>query len=239
MYALVIMVLYSAIYGTSIRAENLIFYNKFQPFSYVENDHIEGLFVDLVTTVFDDMGVKYTLNAYPFKRAMRMGSRGKGVVIGIYKTDERLMVLDYSEPFYQEKTVFFVRKGKSFPFQKVNDLRDKTIAVKLGWSYGAEFDQAKEKKVFATSTGEARQIFRWLKMGRIDAVVDNELSGLSSIKKLGFQRDLETLPTPLLSGDIYIAVKKGTNAKLLERFNRHVKKIKENGVYEIILAKYR
>jgi len=227
----------------SVQSETLLFYDNFEPFSYLNNGQTQGLFVDLVTAAFEEMENDYDLKSYPFKRALLLAEEGKGIVVGIYKSDERRQKLDFSKPFYQEKSVLFVHKEGVFPFSSVNDLKNKTIGARFGWRYGTEFDQAKERKVFTTLIGSPSQIFRLLELGRVDAVVDNELSGLSILKAMNIQTEIEILRSPLNRsplhlGDIHIALKKGSNLGLLYKFNREIERMKVNGTYDDIMAKY-
>ena len=49
---------------------------------------------------------------------------------------------------------------------------------------------------------------------------------------------LKTVGERVNSSEYGFAVKKGTNADLIEKFNAGLKNIKENGKYDEILAKY-
>jgi len=101
----------SSVSVTNAAEQSLLFYDEFPPFSYVEDNQPKGLFVDIVSAVFKSMGASIDANSYPFKRAMRMAELGQGIVVGVYKTDRRRERLDFSTPFYREKTVFlFTRK---------------------------------------------------------------------------------------------------------------------------------
>ena len=231
-------ILSTVINTAKVHAETLLFYEDFRPFSYTEKAETKGLFFDIVTAVFKNMETAYEIETYPFKRALMMAIEGEGVVVGVFKTDERLLELEFSKPFYQEKTVLFVNKENPFPFSALNDLKGKQVGVKLGWSYGAEFDRAKESKLFTTTVGSPKQIYQLLDLGRLDTVVDNELSGIDIINDLSINENIEALPQHLLLGAIYITIKKGTNTELIKKFNHHVSRIRENGVYEKILAKY-
>jgi polar amino acid transport system substrate-binding protein len=219
--------------------ETLIFYHENPPFSYQEDGQVKGLFVDVVTAIFDDMGVAYTIKTYPFKRAMLFANKGGGIVVGIIKNDEREKSLDYSSSFYIEKSVLFVSKGHGFPFNSINDLKGKRVGVKLGWSYGAEFDQATDNKLFTPIVGEPKQLYTLLQAGKLDAVIGRELYIPDLIKILRAPLEVESLPIPLLIADLYLAVKKGTKAELIEKFNYHIELIKLSGEYDNILAKYR
>ena len=160
-----------------LMAENLIFYAGAPPLSYAENGRPLGLYFDIVTAVFDDMGVQYEITVVPFKRALLHAYEGKGIVVGIYKTKERSKKLDYSYSFYESKVVLFVRPNQDFPFSSMADLIGKTIATKVGWSYGVEFDKARVRLDFQAIDGEAEQNFRLVMTGLVytsDAADDKQ-----------------------------------------------------------------
>ena len=218
--------------------ETLIFYDDFPPFSYLVDGQPKGLFIDVVTAIFDDMGEAYEIKSYPIKRALLSASKGQGIVVGILKNEERQKIFDYSSSFYIEKSMLFVSKGHTFPFSSVNDLKGKRVGVKLGWSYGSKFDQARNAQLFTPVVGEPKQLYALLKTGRLDAVVGNELSVPSLTKVMIPPVQIEALSTPLLMADLYIAAKKGTKTELIEKFNNHMTQIKVSDVYKDILKKY-
>ena len=233
-----IMVAVATLLPTLLMAENLIFYAGDPPLSYAESDRPQGLYFDIVTAVFNDMGIKYDVTTVPFKRALIYAYEGKGIVVGIYKTKERSENLDYSSSFYDSKVVLFVHKKTSFSFLSMTDLTGKTIATKVGWSYGEEFDKARDQLKFQSIGAEAEQNFRLVITGRRDAFIDNRISGITTIKKMGIMDEIEILPRPVNIGSHYLGVKKNTHSRLLKRFNQHLKKLKSEGRYEDIIAKY-
>ncbi len=218
--------------------ETLIFYDDFPPFSYLEDGQPKGLFVDVVTAIFDDMGKEYETKSYPIKRALLSASKGEGLVVGILKNEERQKMFDYSAVLYVEKSMLFVNSGHAFPFNSVNDLKSKRVGVKFGWSYGEAFDQARNTQLFSTVVGEPKQLYTLLEAGRLDAVVGNELSIPCIAKIMNHPIQVDALPMPLLEADLYLAVKKGTKTNLIEKFNERMAYIKNNGVYKNILKKY-
>ena len=237
-FTLAILVIIALLNTSKAHAETLLFYEDFWPFSYTQDTQTKGLYFDIVTAVFESMETAYTVNTYPFKRSLINAIEGNGVVVGIFKTDERALKLDFSQPFYHEESVLFINKDKSFPYNNIEDLQGKRLGIKLGWSYGSEFDAAKDSNVFNTTVGSPQQIYRLLNLKRLDAVVDNKVSGINTLNSLRLSDKIEALPQHLVLGGIYIAVKKGTNSALLERFNTHVSRIKSTGQYDKILAKY-
>ena len=233
-----LMVVIVAFFPTLLMAEKLIFYAGDPPLSYAERDRPQGLYFDIVTAVFDDMGIKYEVSTVPFKRALLSAYEGKGIVAGIYKTKERSEKLDYSSSFYDSKVVLFVRKKQAFPFLSMTDLRGKKIATKVGWSYGIEFDEARDRLEFQAIDGEAEQNFKLVITGRRDAFIDNRISGVVTINKMGITDKIEILPRPVNIGAHYLGFKKNTHSGLIKRFNQHLKTLKSDGRYEDILSKY-
>jgi polar amino acid transport system substrate-binding protein len=76
-----------------------------------------------------------------------------------------------------------------------------------------------------------------LKLGRIDAVVVDEAVNAEYLKKLG-KSQFKTVQDPSMPAESYgIIVKKG-NRELLNKLNSGLKKIKQNGTYDKIYAKY-
>ena len=221
-----------------LMAETLIFYAGAPPLSYAERGQPKGLYFDIVTAVFEDMGVKYKITTVPFKRALLHAYEGKGIVVGIYKTKERSEKLDYSSSFYDSKVVLFVRHKQDFPFSSITDLTGKSIATKVGWSYGIEFDKARERLDFQTIDGEAEQNFKLVMTGRRDAFIDNQISGITTLRKMGITDKIQILPRPVNIGPHYLGVKKNTHSKLIKRFNQHLKKLKAEGRYDEIVSNY-
>lgn len=50
--------------------ETLIFYEGDPPLSHPAGQAPSGVYFDLVTAIFDDLGVSYTVQSLPFKRAL-------------------------------------------------------------------------------------------------------------------------------------------------------------------------
>jgi polar amino acid transport system substrate-binding protein len=154
------------------------------PFMYEKDNQAAGLYPLLIQDAFKRMSVAATVEAYPWKRALAMGESGEVGIGGIYKTETRLKIYDYSAPLFSEKLLIYVKKGNGFEFNSVNDLEGRTLGVMSGWSYGDTFDQAKAQglfKVQEVSTDAAN--FEKLLLGRVDGVVAIELTAQQLISE--------------------------------------------------------
>ncbi|MFC3151200.1 substrate-binding periplasmic protein [Litoribrevibacter euphylliae] len=219
--------------------KQIIFYDEYPPFSFQKNGEAQGLWVDLIEAILTDMQVPYELQIYPFKRALHSAKNGDGVVVGVVKNEQRTTFLDYSEPFYVEKNLLWMRKGHAFKFTNVEDLKGYSLGIKLGWSYGDEFDHAKEAELFSIIDGDTKQLYALLDAKRLDAVVDNDLAAQRLIPKLNLSHELESLSEPLLLANIYLATQKGRDPEFLAAFNRSLKKLKSSNRLAEIQARFR
>jgi ABC-type amino acid transport substrate-binding protein len=101
------------------------------PFMYEKSGQAAGLYPDLLQEAFKRMGIAASIKAYPWKRALVLGERGEAGIGGIYKTDARVKIYDYSAPLFSEKILIYVKKGSGFEFNTVNDLKGKTLGFYL------------------------------------------------------------------------------------------------------------
>ncbi len=207
------------------------------PFMYADADgKAAGLYPKLLTAVFERMGVPVTVAAYPWKRALEMSEKGEVGVGGIYKNEKRLQIYDYSEPIYAEKILLYTPKGKSFDFNSVDDLQGKQIGILTGWSYGDEFDQAKEAGVFTVQeVSSDKDNLEKLLLGRVDAVAAIEAGASQIIEEKGYGDRFEVLPNPLVINDTYLVFSKGVQQlPLLGQFNQTLAEMKQDGTYAAI-----
>lgn len=212
-------------------AVNLIAYTNYPPYLYHKDNQQSGLYLQIVESTLNAINQPFELETLPFKRAMMKAKEGKGIMIGVLKTNERAQELDFSDSFYQERVSVFFRNFYGPLLTSIDDLDGLTIATILGWSYGEDFDKARKDKRFISIDGKIETNFKLLARDRIEAVIHTELSAIYIIKQLGLTDKITLGSTPLELAEIRIAVKKGTNKALIEKFNLklkdpdHIKKI--------------
>ena len=226
------------LFSATVSAERLLFYSGDPPLSHVEGQPPAGLYFDIVTMIFERMGVKYDIETLPFKRALDYAYKDRGVIVGIGKTTERSQKLDFSKSIYDSTVVAFVRSDKVFHFTSIEDLKDKTVATKLGWSYGASFDQARKENLFHAFDGKPKNNFRSMLLGRMDVFIDNRLTGIETMKTLNAENMTVILSHPIKVFPHYLGFKKNMHTDLIKRFNQHLDDVKLDGTYEKILSKY-
>lgn len=119
-----------------------------------------------------ELGVKFKIMRYPWPRAERNARDGAGLIFGLPKTPERLRELRYSDPAVRRTLWLVTRSDATFPFEKLADLKGKTIGAVYGYSYGEEFEVSRNKlfRVEGEIPSRATRLQRLL-LKRVDAVL--------------------------------------------------------------------
>ncbi len=209
------------------------------PNMYLHDGRASGLYPILLEAIFKHLEQDVSVDAAPWKRAMDMSAQGTVGIAGIYKTPQRLLIYDYSDPMYAELLLVFVKKENTFKFQSVHDLEGKKIGTILGWSYGEEFDSARSQNLFKTeAVNRDRLNFKKLMDGRLDCIVASKESGLHELASSNYS-DIIQLKKPLLNNPVYVAFAQHAKKKdLLIQFNAALKTLKKTGEYDRIVEKF-
>lgn len=209
------------------------------PFMYSAQGEARGLYPAMLSAVFERMGTPVKVITVPWKRALSMGESGMAGVGGIYKTPERLKIYDYSDEIYQEKLLLYVPHDSTLTFDNLADLKGKHIGVIRGWSYGEDFDKARESGVFsADETASDEANFHKLVIGRLDAAIAIELSGQKLMNKPGLIGKVKALPTPVAVNATYLVFAKQKKMKqTLASFNGALQAMKSDSSLERVIRR--
>jgi ABC-type amino acid transport substrate-binding protein len=199
------------------------------PKSVLEDNVPKGILVDMLDYVGKEMGCKFNIELYPWKRSYHMMLNGEGGIMGLSKTAERLETIDYSDVMYYDDLMLVVRKGEEFSYDSIEDLRGKRVAYNTGSSYGDEFERGLKEKIFEPyelSTDYSSKL-RFLLIGRTDVVIIGPgLAGFNSAVRADetLLKDLDklsVLETPFERDPNYLGFSKSLNmAEFIEEFNK-------------------
>lgn len=210
----------------------------YPPFEYEENGTYKGIDIELINAIAENQGFKIELSPMDFGGIIpAMQANQLDIAIaGMSITDERKKIVDFSEPYFDAGITLVVKKDNS-DITTVDDLKGKTIAVKKGTS-GANFAQANaDSKGFkVVQFNDSPAMFQEVSNGNADALIEDYpvIAYAIAQKDLGLK-----IVGDRLNGDQYgISVLKGKNQELLEKINKGLAELKENGKYDEILKTY-
>lgn len=221
-----------------VYAQNITLgYVDFPPYEFENNGQPGGLLVTIVKTLFGKADIQLELIFLPFKRAFENTKSGKiDGLFNFYKTEERLIFFDYTEPVIKNPLVFFVRKDAIVRFNQLEDLKGLRVGVMVGYTYGMDFD---ENTTFIRDTASSHGAnFKKLVMGRIDTYPCDRLVGIYVAMQYNLMSELKILPEPLNVMDGYIGFTKGKHQETIRKINKVLSVMNQNGEIKQIIDQF-
>lgn len=213
--------------------------DSFAPFDFLnsETGKYTGIDMDLLAAIAEDQGFKYEIDNCGWDAALGNLASGQAdaMIAGMTITPERLETYDFTDGYFSDGQIMVV-KGDS-KVTSIEDLKGKTVAVKTGTQSAKYAESVKDQYGFEIVTYKDSPSVYQAVMSGIDAAGFEDYSVISyQIKAQSL--DLKTLGDVVNVGQYGLAVNKGTNAELIEMFNKGLANIKSNGKYAEILANY-
>ncbi|WP_033171386.1 basic amino acid ABC transporter substrate-binding protein [Selenomonas sp. ND2010] len=209
----------------------------FAPFEFQDESQKEyqGFDMDLIRAIAKEMGYEVEIQNLGFD-GLIPALQGKNIdviISGMTINDERKQNVLFSDPYYQSGLTMVVRNDEK-AITKFADLKGKKVAVQIGTTSEAEVKKIEGVEVKVLNT--PADCFMELKAGGVDAVVNDRPVNDYFITKNGAQ-GVKALEERLTAEDYGIAIGKD-NKELQEKINAALKKLKENGEYDKIFAKW-
>ncbi|MDT0499475.1 MULTISPECIES: amino acid ABC transporter substrate-binding protein [unclassified Halomonas] len=153
------------------------------PFTFVEQDKLQGFEVDVMEAVAEEMGVEVEFITANFSGLFGMLESGRIDTIAnqITITEERTAKYAFTEPYVYDGAQVVVKKGND-TIQSIEDLKGKTVAVNLGSNYEALLRELPYADEIDIRTYESN-IEQDTALGRVDAFVMDRVSASQVIKE--------------------------------------------------------
>jgi polar amino acid transport system substrate-binding protein len=212
---------------------------------YTSTNPKESFLTEVLDEVAREMGVTFEFRFMPWKRCEFSVEKLKAWgTVPYVRTTERENKFYFSDTLFTRPAKFFYYMPdgtrKQIPFSKLSDLKAFKIGAVRGYYYTQSLIGAGLNVVFVTTDEQA---FRMLKDKRVELVPADDAVGNYLIRKLWPDETANffTLTKPLdISSESLMTSKNYPDTQnLLNKFNVALKKIKENGVYQRILNKYK
>lgn len=210
----------------------------FAPFEFEDKDgNFVGIDMDLIKAIAKDQEFQYSIQPIGFTGAVQSLQAGQcdAVIAGMSITEERKKIFDFSDPYYNSAVIMGVAESNQ-DIKGYQDLKGKNVAVKTG-TEGEKFASSiQEEYGFTVSYfDDSASMYEDVKTGNSAACFeDYPVLGYGIAQNVGLKMVGEKQ-----SGNAYgIAVGKGKNADLLEKINKGLQNLEDNGEYDKILEKY-
>ena len=225
--AILMMALCTACGGDSKKDDSTITFGtnaEFPPFEYVTAKGVigefDGIDMAIAKQIGEDNGMEAKIENMEFDSLLLALENGQvdAVIAGMTITDEKKDAVDFSKPYYTAKQVMIVKEDSDI--QKASDMADKKIVVLQGFTGETCVNEMGYKyESFKKGTEAIMELVN----GK--CVEDNE--GLKIVED-----------NDAFEAEEYgIAVKKG-NTELLDKINKSLDKMMEDGTISELSAKY-
>ncbi|CAM3300203.1 putative amino-acid-binding protein YxeM precursor [Halomonas lysinitropha] len=153
------------------------------PFTFVEQDKLQGFEVDVMEAVAEELDVEVTFVTANFSGLFGMLESGRIDTIAnqITITEERAAKYAFTEPYVYDGAQVVVREGNE-AIQGVEDLKGRTVAVNLGSNYEELLRELPYADEIDIKTYESN-IEQDTALGRVDAFVMDRVSASQVIKE--------------------------------------------------------
>jgi polar amino acid transport system substrate-binding protein len=227
-----------ALAAASVQAQNNVLRvgtdATFPPMEFFENSKRTGFDVDLVEAIGKAMGKQVEWVDIDFKGLIPglMSRRFDMAVSGIYITDERKKVVDFTDPYYAGGLVAIV-KDSNTSIKKLADLDNKKVSVQVGTKSVAYLTE-KYPKVQRVEVEKNQEMFNLVDIGRADAAVTGKPAAYQYVRTRG---GLKVLPEQITTEEYGMAIRKDT-PELTKAVNGAIEKLKADGTYDQIVKKW-
>ena len=212
---------------------------EFPPFEKLEGSgEITGFDAEILAAVAEAENLSLDFQHVGWDTMLNGVANGQidAGISAITITEDRQKIYDFTDPYFEAKQVILVPNKSQV--QTLKDLKGKKIGVQSSTtgekvvqeSFGTTYPGLKRYDVISSAVDD-------LRLGRVDAVVVDEAVNAEYIKKLGADQ-FKMVTDPAMPAESYGMIVKKGDQELLTRLNSGLKKIKQNGTYDQIYAKY-
>lgn len=217
---------------------------SFPPFESMNGSTAEGFDVDLANAIAKEMGLTVNFTSQKFDTLipqLQAGGTFDAIMSGMTITPERQKQITFSKPYIDSNQSITVVKGK---FPKVDgnnaaaintEFTGKIIGVQSGTTGEAWAKENIKGAKAITPFDDTLSAFSALNAGKVDAVV-NDLPVSAYLVNTSYKTDelIAEIPT----GEQYGIGMAQSDTQLIDAVNAALDKIKANGTYDQIYAKW-
>lgn len=208
------------------------------PFSIKnEKGELVGFDIDLIHALCDDMKVqcKVKSNDWDALIPSLKAKKSDAIIAGMSITPERQQVIDFTQPYYNNKLVFVGKKSYRIDPNNVNSLKSTRVAVQRS-TVEAQFLIENYPRSILMPYDVYLGVFDALKNGEVKLAFSSQSTAKNWLQQ-PVNKNYEIKGQPIDINDNYaIAMRKGD--PMIAKFNQSLANLKANGTYDKISQKY-
>lgn len=218
------------------------------PYTYRDSQgQIRGLDVELIQEALHGLACDVRWVEMPWARALIELERGKLDILGSARmTDERQRYAYFSIPVNRSPNVLFMTHAAAmrYPIKSLQDIlkTDLKLGSQIGVAYSGDYEALVKNAAFNRHITPLRNRMAGWKMmalGRIDAMISDEVTGLVELGQLGLLSKIESNKAIATGDTAHIAISKASaDAEFVNGFNRELSAMIADGRYRKMRERY-
>ena len=213
------------------------------PYNFMSNTgEIKGINVDIVKTIFKNLGINYTFNLYPWPRAFNntLTNENHGLISTTY-TKQRADLFKWVGPLASGKGYLYKLKSrKDIQLKKIDDAKNYTVAVVRGGvdqTYFEKLGFEVGKNLMLFSYNE--EYIKPFLLGKVDLILASSIVLPYLLKELDTDIDLLKPEGEMIyTVGNFLALHKSTPDEMVKKLNKALQKLKDSGEYQKIIDSY-
>jgi signal transduction histidine kinase/ABC-type amino acid transport substrate-binding protein len=209
---------------------------NYPPYEYIdENGDYRGFNVDIMRALAIELGIDIRFKPMDWKSAIKALENGEiDAIQGMSYNEDRAKKYEFSEKHLENSLIYFVPKEASFIFE-LSDLKGKKVAVQRNDL--AENVLSQVDNVDVVMLLDLEEALDKLVNKEVDVVLGSKLVGTYIIRKKDLSDEIKMVGYEFNQTPYSIAFKKG-NDQLKNKFDKALKQLKEDGIYQKIYEKW-
>lgn len=205
----------------------------FPPYEYYENGEIVGIDAEIAAAIADKLGMDLEIQDMDFSSIITAVQSGKADIglAGMTVDPDRQKNVNFTDTYATGVQVIIVPEDSSIAGP--DDLEGKKIGVQEGTT-GHQYcaDKFGDQNVIAYTSGA--NAVQALKAGKVDCVVIDNEPAKEFVKQ---NKGLKIVKTAYVEED-YAGIVAKDNDQLLEKVNKAMQELKDDGTIQSIIDKY-
>ncbi|WP_428242599.1 transporter substrate-binding domain-containing protein [Gynuella sp.] len=212
----------------------------YEPFEYKAPDgSLTGFEIELGNAVCAEMKVKceWVIQAWDGIIPGLLAYKYDAILSSMSITTERAQKVAFTNGYYNTPTGWFAKKGSHFDPNDKASIKGKKIGAQRG-TIQDKFATDNLKDADVVRYGTADELVIDLYNGRLDAVILDYPVGETTVLGGDQGSEYELIGKPFQLGDGAAVALRPSDKELVEKFNKALDVVKNNGVYDEIRKKY-
>lgn len=218
-----------------------LYTEQYPPFNFEENGELKGITVDLITKMLETAGSelgKSDIQLLAWARAYNLTLENENTCLfATTRTEDRENKFKWVGPIAPTKISVLALKERKISINSAADLKQYDIGV-IRDDVGQQLLEKLDMKKNIQKVADNKLNMRKITNNRIDLWAYEENVAKWQLKSAGYDpNNFETVYT-LKKAQLYFALNKNTNEKIVNKLQNSLDTLKENGTYQKILDRY-